>query len=91
MRMYIFQVVNDLKADQKVVDRLLDASMRFAASRSATKTFHCITPDCTHWWFIEPEQANDIIRCDVNRKELINYLLLLFHRVVNIGFVLHAQ
>ncbi|CAF1124874.1 unnamed protein product [Adineta ricciae] len=55
-------VVNDLKVDQKVLDRLHNVSVRFAESRN--KTFHCITPDCTHWWFIEPEQDNNIIFCD---------------------------
>ena len=53
----------DLKADQKVVDRLHDVSMRFAESRN--KTFHCITPDCTHWWFLEPEEATSILFCNV--------------------------
>jgi hypothetical protein len=46
-----------------MVDRLLDFGMRLAEGRH--KTFHCITPDCTHWWFIEPEEANDIIFCNV--------------------------
>ncbi|UJR10781.1 hypothetical protein I4U23_014968 [Adineta vaga] len=55
-------VVNDLKVDPKVVDRLHNVSMRFAESRN--KTFHCITPDCTHWWFIEPDQENNIIFCN---------------------------
>ncbi|CAF0906046.1 unnamed protein product [Adineta steineri] len=55
-------VVSDLNADQKIIDRLHDVGMRFAESRN--KTFHCITPDCTHWWFIEPEHANDIIFCN---------------------------
>ncbi|CAF3046073.1 unnamed protein product [Rotaria sp. Silwood2] len=32
-------VANDQKADQKVIDRLNDVSMRFAANRN--KTFHC--------------------------------------------------
>ncbi len=60
---YIFKVVNDLKADQKIVDRLQDISVRHAEGRN--KTFHCISVDCTHWWFIEPEEANNIILCDV--------------------------
>ncbi|CAF1235807.1 unnamed protein product [Rotaria magnacalcarata] len=55
-------VVNDLKGDQKVIDRLNDVAVRFAESRN--KTFHCITPDCAHWWFIEPEETNNIIYCN---------------------------
>ena len=64
--MIVFQVVNDLKADTKVVDRLHDVGIRHAEGRH--KTFHCVTPDCTQWWFIEPEQANDMIRCLVIAK-----------------------
>jgi hypothetical protein len=69
LNIYIFQVVNDLKADQKVVDRLHDVGMRFAESRN--KTFHCITADCTHWWFIEPEEANNIIFCNVIKRQFL--------------------
>ncbi|CAF1262733.1 unnamed protein product [Rotaria sordida] len=58
----IFQVAKDLKTDQKVIGRLNDIGVRFAESRN--KTFHCITPDCTHWWFIEPEEANNMIFCN---------------------------
>ncbi|CAF1048250.1 unnamed protein product [Rotaria sordida] len=54
-------VAKDLKTDQKVIGRLNDIGVRFAESRN--KTFHCITPDCTHWWFIEPEEANNMIFC----------------------------
>ncbi len=83
----IFQVVSDLKADQKIVDRLNDVGIRIAEGRN--KTFHCITPDCTHWWFIEPEQANDMIYCYVIVSDLENssFIFYLSHRVVNIGFV----
>lgn len=58
--------MKDLNADPKLVDRLLDVSIRLAEGRN--KTFHCITPDCTHWWFIEPEQANDMIYCYVEKN-----------------------
>lgn len=59
--------MEDLKEDPKVVDRLLDVSMRIAEGQG--NTFHCITPDCTYWWYLEPEQANDIIYCNVIRLQ----------------------
>lgn len=54
-------VINDLKADQKVVDRLLDRGVTIVESRN--QTVHCLTPDCTHWWFLEPEETNNILYC----------------------------
>jgi len=63
MNSFLFKVVNDLKADQKVVDRILDSGVRIVESRN--QTVHCLTPDCTHWWFLEPEETNNILYCDV--------------------------
>ena len=59
----VLQVVRDIGADEKLVDRLLDTSVRFVESRN--KTFHCITPDCPGWWFTEAEDANALIHCKV--------------------------
>jgi len=67
--------------------------MRFAESRN--KTFHCITTDCTHWWFIEPEEANNIIFCNVIKRQFLlensSFICYLLYRVVNIGFAWHVQ
>ncbi|CAF4526935.1 unnamed protein product, partial [Rotaria socialis] len=55
-------IVKDMKRDQKIVDRLNEIGVRWAESRH--KTFHCITPDCNQWWFIEQLQGNNIVYCD---------------------------
>jgi hypothetical protein len=55
--------VKDMKRDQKLVNRLNEIGVRWAESRH--KTFHCITPDCGQWWFIEQLQGNNIVYCDV--------------------------
>lgn len=83
--------MNDVQADPKLVDRLLDVSIRHAEGRH--KTVHCLTPDCSHWWFIEPEQENTMIFCYVIINSIIDdccfirMFVCLFCRDVNIGFV----
>lgn len=62
---YLFQVAQALAANQKVVERLNDVGVRFAESRN--KTFHCLTPDCPQWWFIEEEETSNLIFCHVNK------------------------
>lgn len=52
-----------MKREQRLVDRLNEIGVRWAESRH--KTFHCITPDCGQWWFIEQLQGNNIVYCDV--------------------------
>ena len=64
---HFVQVVKDLGADEKIVDRLLDTSVRFVEARN--KTVHCLTPDCAGFWFVEPEDANALVRCNVDRDE----------------------
>ncbi len=78
-----------MKREQRLVDRLNEIGVRWAESRH--KTFHCITPDCGQWWFIEQVQGNNIVYCDVC---VIFYSLYnkslnceFFFRVVNIGSV----
>lgn len=75
---FFFQVVKDLGLDDKDVDRLLDTSVRIVEARN--KTVHCLTPDCKGFWFVEPEDADALVHCKVNRieeKKQINE----FHRV----------
>ena len=53
-----------MRREQRLVDRLNEIGVRWAESRH--KTFHCITPDCGQWWFIEQLQGNNIVYCDVS-------------------------
>lgn len=55
--------MKDIRGNDKLVDRLNEIGVRWAESRH--KTFHCITPDCGQWWFIEQIQGNNIVYCDV--------------------------
>ena len=52
-----------MRREQRLVDKLNEIGVRWAESRH--KTFHCITPDCGQWWFIEQVQGNNIVYCDV--------------------------
>ncbi len=78
-----------MKREQRLVDRLNEIGVRWAESRH--KTFHCITPDCGQWWFIEQVQGNNIVYCDVCGLFYSRYKNFctadFFIRVVNIGFV----
>jgi hypothetical protein len=66
-----------MKREQRLVDRLNEIGVRWAESRH--KTFHCITPDCGQWWFIEQLQGNNIVYCDVcvifysSHRKVLNY------------------
>ncbi|CAF0758133.1 unnamed protein product [Adineta ricciae] len=55
-------IVKDMRREQRLVDKLNEIGVRWAESRH--KTFHCITPDCGQWWFIEQVQGNNIVYCD---------------------------
>ncbi|CAF0953958.1 unnamed protein product [Didymodactylos carnosus] len=54
-------IATDMRRDQKIVDRLQEIGIRWAESRH--KTFHCITPNCAYWWFIE-QQIQNIVYCE---------------------------
>jgi hypothetical protein len=53
-----------MEGDQKIVDRLNEIGVRHVEGRS--KTFHCVTPDCNQWWFIEQEEDTNIVHCIVS-------------------------
>lgn len=59
------KVIRELNRDQKLFDRLLNNDLQSVEGRH--KTFHCLTPDCVRWWFVNDEDKTQLVFCEVNR------------------------